>query len=691
MKKWSWVFLLICHFGMAQKRWTGNNGTAYWNDPLNWEGDTVPGSTDQVLLDNSFFSGSYEVILPDEEIVVASLEVSPSDNRFIRLLLPISNTFSSAGDSPLPRAFTTLGSGYSLHLRKNAAFINASGSASGYALRISDSIRIDNGAQYIHRSRTGHADMVNQLSRISGTEYGVFRMENPDAASTFSISGRVFGSLELSSSASSSGTTTYSSSGTNPVVIRGNLELDSGTMFSLHFDDTIQLHGNLKMNYAVLNMSTGNRSSCVALRGNWEQIQSRITESNSSGHSGTILLNGKNTQFVQSDGWNEDSIRIVVDNSAGIQLYSNWKIPYELSLKKGIIETGSYLLEILHNARILSDPDMPETGISGTVWKGFLLDDNMIFPLIKGNAKSSINVRNFKGSIRLSYHLDDANIPGQYFQSGLASISSLEYWEVDAQPDATSPDPVFEFSYASPQSGSINNAVELTIASYLDDQWSVVGDGLTLGSDNSKGSVQTIALSEEQLMAKRYTLANKTGGSNVLPILLESSWLSKSMQSWELNWIVSSGVSIAEFQIESAADGQHFRTIATVLPMEGKRKYEYRILRSQEGGVYRIKIITENQQLVYGNGLKLPSNEEGSGILAFLVPMSSSLILSSNKADRFVMELFNSGGQLLERKSIWQPAGIATHLVSLPSGRNQLIILKLTNSSGSTTTIKQFW
>lgn len=691
MKKWSWVFLLLCHLGMAQKRWTGNNGTAYWNDPLNWEGDTVPESTDQVLLDNTFFSGNYEVILPETEIVVESLEISPAENQFIRLLLPISNTITSASGSPLPRAFTTLGSGYSLHLRKNAAFINASGSISGYAIRISDSIRIDNEAQYIHRSRTGHADIVNQLSRIPGTEYGVFRMENSDAASTLSISGRVFGSLALSSSASSSGTTTYSSSGTNPVVIRGNLELDSGTVFSLHFDDTIQLHGNLKMNYAMLNMSTGNRSSCIALKGNWEQNQSRITESNASGHSGTLLLNGHEQQFVQSDGWNEDSIRIVVDNAAGILQSSNWEIPHELSLKNGIIETGPYLLELLHTARILFDPDMPQTGISGTVWKEFLQEDNVIFPLIDGKAKSSILVRNFIGSIRLSYHLDDANIPGQQLQSGLASISSLEYWEVDAQPNETSPGPVFEFSYANPQSGSINNAVELTIASYLDDQWSVVGDGLTQGSDNSKGSVQTIALSGEQLLAKRYSLANKTGGSNVLPILLESSWLSKSIQSWDLNWIVSSGVSIAEFQIESAEDGQNFRTIATVLPKEGKRKYEYRILPSEQGDVYRIKIITENQQLVYGNGLRLPSNVESSGIQAYLVPISSSLIISSKEADRFVMDLFNSVGQLLERKSIWQPAGVATHLVSLTPGRNQLIILKLTNSSGRTTLIKQFW
>jgi hypothetical protein len=691
MKKWSWIFLLLCQLGMAQKRWTGNNGTSYWNDPLNWEGDTVPENTDQVLLDNNFFSGSYEVILPDIEVVVESLEISPAGNAFIRLLLPVSNTITSAGGSPLPRAFTTLGSGYSIHLRKNSSFINASGSASGYSIRISDSIRIDNDAQYVHQSRTGHADIVNRLSRISGTEYGEFRMENSDAASTLSISGRVFGSLTLSSSASSSFITTYSSSGTNPVVIRGNLELDSGTVFSLHFDDTIHLQGNLKMNHAVLNMSTGNRSSCIALGGNWEQFQSRITESNISGHSGTLLLNGNELQLIQSDGWNEDSIRIVLDNSAGILLSSNYQIPYELILVKGKIETGDFQLEILDNARLVADPDEQDTGISGKVWKSFLSDDNMVFPLINGNAKSSLNVRNFKGSIRLSYHSGDANISGQQLQSGLASISSLEFWEIDAQPDHESPGPVFEFSYASPQSGSINNAAELTIASYVNGLWSVVGDGLVVGSTNSKGSIQTMALSGVQLMAKRYTLANKTGGTNVLPILLESSWLSQSMQTWELNWIVSSTVSIAEFQIESAVDGRNFRTLGTVFPKEAKLNYKYRISAPEEGCIYRIKILTENQRIVYGNGLKIPSSKDGSGMEAKLVPISSSLVLSSKEADRFVVELFNSGGQLLERKSIWQPAGIATHLVSLPSGRNQLIVLRLTNSNGRTTSIKQIW
>ncbi|MCU0386937.1 MAG: hypothetical protein MUE38_12995 [Flavihumibacter sp.] len=154
MKKWCWgiVWLLVVPCSYAQKKWTGNGNTTYWNNPLNWEGETVPDSMDQVLLDNSFLAGSYEVILPDTGVVVQSLEISPTGTSFIRILLPVTNTVTSSSGAPLPRGFSTMGTGYTLLLRKNAAFLNASGSSSGYAIRISDSIRIENGARYIHRT-----------------------------------------------------------------------------------------------------------------------------------------------------------------------------------------------------------------------------------------------------------------------------------------------------------------------------------------------------------------------------------------------------------------------------------------------------------------------------------------------------------------------------------------------------------
>ncbi len=132
MKRWSWgiVWLLVVPCSYAQKKWTGNGNTTYWNNPLNWEGETVPDSMDHVLLDNSFLAASYEVILPDTGVVVQSLEINPAGTSFIRLLLPVTNTVTSTSGSILPRAFTTLASEYSLLLRNNSVFINASGSSS---------------------------------------------------------------------------------------------------------------------------------------------------------------------------------------------------------------------------------------------------------------------------------------------------------------------------------------------------------------------------------------------------------------------------------------------------------------------------------------------------------------------------------------------------------------------------------
>ncbi|KYP14667.1 hypothetical protein [Flavihumibacter sp. CACIAM 22H1] len=691
MKKWSWIFLLLSQISIAQKRWTGNNGTAYWNDPLNWEGAKLPDSLDKVLLDNSFYPGTYEIILPDGPVVIESIEIAPLDNFTIRLVLPVTNLLTSTANSLLPRALTTLGKGYSVHLRKNAVVLNASGSNSGYALRIQDSIRIENGARYIHRSRTGHADLVNQLSRTPGTEKGVFRMENTDAASTLSISGRVFGSLELSSAGSSSGTTTYSSSGTRPVRIRGDLGLDSGTVFSLHLSDTVFLAGELRMNQAALNLSTGNRSSCIALSGNWTQVQSLIYESNSSSHTGTIVLNGTVQQLVHTDGWIRDSIRVVLDNSNGVQLTTNWPLPYELVLQEGIIETGPYQVQLMKTARLHAVPSRLNAGIDGTIRKDFHATESLLIPFRKDAASSTVQVRGYAGSMQLAYHFKDANIPGQQLQTGLAAVSAIEYWEVEALPATGSPGPVLEVSYADPQSGDIKEANQLTIAAYTAGFWSDVGAGLTAGSGNAEGGLRTVPLSGDQLNATRYALANRVGGSNVLPLVFQSAWFSGERNKPELHWKVAPGIRVEGFEVETAADGRLFARLCAVSPAAGQTHYRQALPVARSGIFYRIKLLAENQRVYYSETLRLPAERSLDSFRAYLVKNQHSLVLTSEEAGGYLLELFNTGGQLLERKTIWQPVGTATHGLRLPVQHHQLLIIKLTDKKGVTRSFKQFW
>lgn len=693
MKRWCWgiVWLLLVPCSYAQKKWTGNGTSSYWNDPLNWEGESIPDSLDQVLLDNSFLAGSYEVILPDTGVVVLSLEISPAGASIIRLLLPVTNTVASPTGSILPRGFSTLGEGFSLLLRNKAEFINASGSNSGYSIRISDSIRIENGAKYIHRSRTGHADLVNQLSRAEGTETGVFRMENTDAASTISISGRNFGSLELSSAASSAGFCTYSSSGTNSVLIRGHLLLDSGTVFSLHFSDTIQVDGNLRLEDATLNLSTGNRSSCLKLKGNLELIHSRIQETNTSAATGSLLFGGAALQTIYSTGQILDSILVLVDNAAGLQLFSNLNLPFGLTLKKGAINTSNYQVVLSEKAGLTHTFGSPGTGIAGAIQKRFNTNESFSVPLLDNGIVSLVQVKDFSGSMSFSYHRKDANIEGQQLEPGLSTISAIEYWNIISEPDANSPDPVFEFSYSGTHSGTIQDTSALSIASFTNNKWSAVRDRLVDGSTLEQGRIRTISLDRTRIASTRFALANKTGGSNILPVLLESIWASKGLDNWIVNWKLAPGFDMSSMVLELAEEGQPFTTIASIQLLPGKRMYSCNLPARQTSALCRIKFSDLNNTVHYSQVLKLPGNTLPLHYPFRLIAGSSVLQIESKEAGRYLLEIFNSSGQVLLKCFINQPVGLVSHSIPLPRSVNQWLFIRLTDQKGRVANLKQFW
>src|SRR5580693_2285565 len=172
------------------KAWTGYAGDANWSNPLNWTGQSLPSSSDDVILDNSDIPLSFLVILPDKAVVIRTLVISPSPGRNIELILPATNI--------TPNAFTVTGPGYGIELHAGAIFRNASGISSGESLQIADSMIIYDGGRYIHQTRSSHANNILKfLSNAPGTEQGIFDFDVPRASYTISVSNRIYGCLEL--------------------------------------------------------------------------------------------------------------------------------------------------------------------------------------------------------------------------------------------------------------------------------------------------------------------------------------------------------------------------------------------------------------------------------------------------------------------------------------------------------------
>lgn len=241
MRGWIWwvIYSFLCLSASGQKRWDGGAGTDAWTDEQNWHPDGVPTLTDTIYLDDFQVAGHYVVRLPagNGKAEGYSLTIRPAQNQTITLELPVSST-------AVP-ALQLLDPTESLIINEGGIFIHASGALSGNPIQLSGKLRINNEGIYIHRTPRGNADLTTRLSSAAGTEKGIFMYDVPGTAGyTVSLSGKTFGTLLFS--ATSAGTSkSYQAGGSSPLLINGELIVQSGVRFSSSLTADIRLKGNL--------------------------------------------------------------------------------------------------------------------------------------------------------------------------------------------------------------------------------------------------------------------------------------------------------------------------------------------------------------------------------------------------------------------------------------------------------------
>src|SRR5450631_3157957 len=116
--QWPVLFVFLFPSGLLAKTmtWTGSGGDAYCANPMNWSGAVLPGTTDDVILDNSVIPLTFQVVLPDSAVAIRTLQIQPSAGRNIELILPASNKGTNG--------FTVSGPGYGIALYAGAVFRN---------------------------------------------------------------------------------------------------------------------------------------------------------------------------------------------------------------------------------------------------------------------------------------------------------------------------------------------------------------------------------------------------------------------------------------------------------------------------------------------------------------------------------------------------------------------------------------
>ncbi|MFI5155417.1 MAG: hypothetical protein ACHQEM_04500 [Chitinophagales bacterium] len=679
------LFILIClsfcigsmSLG-AVRTWTGNAGDGQWSNPLNWDAGQLPFSTDDVLLDNSFVGTNYTVSLPNTMVIIRTLNIVPASNQTIQLILPATN-LSEPG-------FTVTGPGYGINLERGAIFLNASGLTSGEALMISDSIRINNGARYIHHTRASHANnIVRLISTSPGTELGIFEFDVPRSSYTISASNRTYGSLVLRAVASG-GATTYACNGSNPLTINGNLQIEEGVNFSVDLggaNGNVLIKRDYIQNGGIFNLASGaGNSTIVRISGNLIQSPgAQITETNTG--LPAIELNGTAPQIISLSGTIINSINMRMNNPEGAILLAPLQLPYRLELLRGkITSTTANLLTLLGNCAIVADSTVSNTSyVEGPLRKlGLLSNSHFLFPVGK-NGQRWLELKNVSGDFMVEYFRANPRAFSQTYGPGIDHVSAQEYWTVNSSSGPISNGNV-ELSFLDPGSGGVTEISTLRVAELNGSVWKDDGQTFSSGIPGSQGSVLSNAINpfSEQ---SYFTLASSVNLDNPLPVKLLGFSVRSENHFARLHWTIAIPEDADNFDILSGNSESSLTAIKTIEAAQSQKDYECFLPFVSDGVSYFRLAIHEKSGISFSSKI-ISIRESPNSVMASINPSivySTALVkMHAEEPGVFQWQILGMEGKIYKSGSDFMEVGehtLSLDLALLPSGIYAIVVYKL--------------
>ncbi|HEX8460904.1 MAG TPA: T9SS type A sorting domain-containing protein [Segetibacter sp.] len=187
---------------------------------------------------------------------------------------------------------------------------------------------------------------------------------------------------------------------------------------------------------------------------------------------------------------------------------------------------------------------------------------------------------------------------------------------------------------------------------------------------------------------KSFDIANfVSNAGEVLAINFSSIKALQKTEGVQVQWVVASDKNVAEFIVEKSVNGQTFIEAAKVNGRTGSSySADYNWLDknvANGNNYYRIKAIEKSGREKISQIVTVKTNSNLSDIKVFPNPVvgkSLQLIMNNQEQGHYLVELFNSKGQLMNGSTISHLAGSSTEIVpldaSLPKGVYQLKVSK---------------
>jgi hypothetical protein len=555
---------------LVAKRWTGGASTTSWFDAANWEGNTLPASTDDVVLDHRYIAAKYTVSLSSGTSVaqsattVNSLRIRPFAGDSILFIIPTTNTLSTSNSGLALSLTRTVTGDTALLVATKGAFINRSGATAGDVFDPAGSnptAFLLNGGSFYHRTARGNTALVENLSGAAGTETGNFFFRIPGSSTTISGQGRTYGNLTLQRGGASS----YVASGTGSLTINGNLTVESSVTFSSTITGNIVLKGNLINggNFRFEPASAGTDNRRLVLQGTAPQIVSGTALGDPA--SGALSYLGANAQLE-------------IANAAGITLQTPVTLSNVLTLTSGTLNTTASNILTLAPAATVAASTTGSSYVNGLVARQIAAVANatgvytsFTFPLGKGTSYCPIilNINSQTGTTTYRAELFEGD-PGQNVAgSDLVRVSKVRSCTITPLSGGVVTQPSSfngTLTLSATPSDGVNDpsAATLVVGKRTDATQPWVNIGRSTATSSTLTSAPFSSFSDFVLAS-----TSTDAGTNPLPVTLVSfDAARRASGEVHVAWATASEQHSAYFDVQRSFDG-HIFTSTEQLPASG--------------------------------------------------------------------------------------------------------------------------
>jgi len=310
------------------------------------------------------------------------------------------------------------------------------------------------------------------------------------------------------------------------------------------------------------------------------------------------------------------------------------------------------------HCRVLADSsNIMGSHVKGPLRKRCVEDSgNFLFPVGDESGLRWMELKQAKGDYTVEYKRENPAVLGRNISSGLAHISTVEYWKVD-HVGLVNPYTRIELSFASDQSGGVTDPQYLHIAGFLDDQWQDAGQSLFTGNWQQGAVVSDTT----DMSPAFFTLASTVDLENPLPLVSINLIVYEENELPVYEWTVDTDLKPKNFDL------YELKTDTAILirrfgALQGSRRYTWigDKLFPRGRHYFQIRMIDADNVITMGK-IFLFDQQQKEGKLFWVPAMAGRqglLAIQSQTKTETSYEVFSSGGKKMAEGTLHLGEGI---------------------------------